>query len=320
MKKNNSLSGRVLITGAAGFTGKYLSSYLPEKYPEAEVWGIDISEQPISLSSINFVKSDITDYDNIKRAIVRIQPDIIFHLAGTFDYGNLMSLYRVNVIGTEYLLRATAYLSKKIRIILASSASVYGTVLPEENPVKEENKLNPVSHYGISKLVMEKIGTMYGQRENNLEVIIARTFNLIGYGLSPILLPGKLAKEIQELSKSQERKTLKVGNTNTIRDFIDVRDAVKALALLAIHAKENNAYNIGSGVGNKIKDLINLFIDNVDPNIEILTDQNLFKDSDPDIVLADISKIKNHTGWKPEIRLDKSVLDIIKHFKQTGVS
>ena len=312
MKKNNLLSGRVLITGVAGFSGKYLSSYLSKEHPAAEVWGIDISEQLPSLSSINFMKSDITDYDNIKKAIARIHPDTIFHLAGTFDCGNLMSLYQVNVIGTEYLFRAAVRLSKKIQIILASSASVYGTVLPEENPVSEEKKVNPVSHYGISKLAMEMIGTMYGQRENNLEVIIARTFNLIGYGLSPILLPGKLAKEIQELSKSQERKTLKVGNISTVRDFIDVRDAVKALALLAIHGKENNSYNIGSGVGNKIKDLINLFIDNVDPNIEILTDRNLFKDSDPDIVLADISKIKSHTGWKPEIKLDKSVLDIIK--------
>lgn len=316
MKNNNSLSGQVLITGVAGFSGKYLSSYLPKEYLEAEVWGIDISEQPLALSSINFIKSDITDYDNIKRAVARIQPDTIFHLAGTFDCGNLMSLYQVNVIGTEYLLRAATCLSKKIRIVLASSAAVYGTVLPEENPVKEEKKVNPVSHYGISKLAMEMIGSMYGQRENNLEIIIARTFNLIGYGLSPILLPGKLAKEIQELSKSQERKPLKVGNTNTIRDFIDVRDAVKALALLAIHAKENNAYNIGSGIGNKIKDLINLFIDKVDPGIEVLTDRNLFKKSDPDIVTADISKIKSHTGWKPEIKLDKSVLDIIKLIKR----
>jgi len=315
MKTNNFLSGRVLITGVAGFSGKYLSSYLPKEYPEAEVWGIDICKKPPSLSSINFMKSDITDYDNIKRAIARIQPNTIFHLAGTFDCGNLMSLYQVNVIGTEYLLRAAVHLSKKIRIVLASSAAVYGTVLPEENPVKEEKKVNPVSHYGISKLAMEMIGTMYGQRENNLEVIIARTFNLIGYGLSPLLFPGKLAKEIQELSKSQERKTLKVGNTSTIRDFIDVKDAVKALALLAIHGKKNNAYNIGSGVGNKIKDLIDLFIDNVDHDIDILIDRNLFRKSDPEIVLADISKIKNHTGWKPEIKLDKSVLDIIKHIK-----
>ena len=312
MKENESLKGRALITGVNGFCGNHLSSYLSQKYPEVEIFGIDINEPNPSLPGIKFTRSDITDYESISTTISQIQPDAVFHLAGTFDYGDLLSLYRINVIGTENVIKAAGSLSKSIRIILASSAAVYGAVLPEDNPIKEEKMARPVSHYGISKLAMEMIGRMHGKKRENLKVIIARTFNLIGHGLSPLLFPGKLAKQILEASRQQENKTIQVGNIHTVRDFIDIKDAAKAFGLLAISGKEDEIYNIGSGEGRKIKDLIDLFINVVDPSIEVSIDRNLFKEIDPEKSVADITKIKNHTGWEPQTTLKESVLDIIK--------
>jgi len=312
MKENESLKGRALITGVNGFCGKHLSSYLSQKYPEVEIFGIDINEPSTPLPGIQFTKSDITDYESISTTLSQIQPDAVFHLAGTFDYGDLLSLYKINVIGTENVMKAAGCLPKSIRIILASSAAVYGAVLPEDNPIKEEKRSSPVSHYGISKLAMEMIGKMHGKKRENLKIIIARTFNLIGQGLSPLLFPGKLAKQILEASRQRENKTIQVGNINTVRDFIAIKDAVKAFGLLAIKGKENDIYNIGSGKGKKIKDLIDLFIDAVDPGIGVIIDRNLFKEIDPEKSIADITKIKNHTGWEPQTTLKESVLDSIK--------
>jgi len=304
--------GRILITGVNGFFGKYLSSHLTLNYPESQIYGTDIIEKALSLSSIEFLRSNLVDTEDTNKTVARIQPDTVFHLAGIFDRGDLGSLYQINVIGTDNLMQALAKLSKNIKVILASSAAVYGEIRVEDNPVSEDIPMSPVSHYGISKMAMERTGAIYGKKYSHLDIIAARTFNLIGVGLSPMLLPGKLSQKISDVAKSSEQKTINVGNTHTVRDFIDVRDAVRALTLLAIQGKKNNAYNIGSGKGIKIEDLINLFIKSIDPSIEVISDQSLCKENDPEIVTASIFKINNHTGWTSEISLEESVSTLMK--------
>lgn len=303
---------RILVTGVNGFFGRYLSKYLIENYPASEIIGTDLNElqSPLPLKCII---SDITDYYNVKKMIVKTRPNIIFHLAGTFNQKDLLHLYSVNVIGTENLMKAAISLHNNTRIILSSSAAVYGFVAPKNNPVNENTEVKPVSHYGISKATMEMTGRMYGQDQKNLEIIIARIFNLIGNGISSSLLPGSLTEKIHEALKVKGKKKIKVGNINSFRDFLDVRDAVNAYILLALKGINNNIYNIGSGIGTKIKDIIELFVKNVGSEIQIISDNKLYKKNDPEIITADITKIKNHTGWKPRITLEESVLDIIKH-------
>jgi len=303
---------RILITGVNGFFGKHLSTYLLENYPSSEITGIDINKSHGPFR-FKFMISDITDYDSIKKTIIKTQPNIVFHLAGTFNQEDLKLLYKTNVIGTENLMKASTFLTEKTRIILSSSAAVYGFVTSENNPIKENTEIRPINHYGISKAAMEMTGYMYGKEQNNIEIITARTFNLVGYGLSPLLLPGKLAKKIKEGAKTPGEKKIRVGNINTIRDFCDIKDAVKAFAFLAFKGKKNNVYNIGSGVGRKIKDFIDTFMMAFDIEGKVIIDRKLFKERDPKKIVADISKIKIHTGWEPKITLEESVLNIIKH-------
>jgi GDP-4-dehydro-6-deoxy-D-mannose reductase len=312
MRNTNLLRGKILITGISGFFGKYLCNYLSKEYPELKIYGIDVNKPITIQSNIKFIKSDITDYKDIKSTLNRIHPDIIFHLAGIFNASDLTFLHKVNVIGSENVISVAGNFSKNVCIILASSASVYGSVRRENNPIKEEINLHPTSHYGISKLSMEMIGKMYAKKYENLKIITARTFNLIGHGLSNSLLPGKLAENIFEISRKEGGGDLRVGNINSIRDFIDIKDAVKAFCMLAVSGKKNQAYNVGSGNGEKIKNLIDLFIKAVDSDIEIIKDQSLFKDIDAEISVADITKIREDTGWAPVETLEKSISDIIK--------
>lgn len=304
--------GRIFITGASGFLGRHLISYLFQSYRDSEIIGADLHE-PYSEFPAKFIKFDITDYDTAKEIIDRIQPHTIFHLAGTFNQKDLIHLYKINVIGTENLIKAVTFLSEPTTIILSSSAAVYGLLKSENNPVKENLKVNPVSHYGISKVAMEMIGNIYAQRQSHLEIIIARAFNLIGPGLSSLLLPGYLTEEVRKVLKINKKKIIRVGNINPYRDFLDVRDAVKAYISLALRGEKNNIYNVGSGIGTKIKDLVDLFVKSVDSDIQIISDPALYKEDDPEIIVADISKIQKRTGWKPQIDLKKSVQAIISH-------
>ena len=258
---------RILITGSNGFFGRHLTSYLIENCPETEmIIGLDLHEETHQ-SSAEFIACDITDFDSLKRIIFDFQPNTIFQLAGTFNQNDLAALYKINVIGTDNLVRSSFLLSKKVRIILASSAAVYGDVPSEDNPITEEIKVNPVTHYGISKAAMEMVGNIYGQGQKDVEVIVARMFNLVGTGISSYLLPGRLAKKMREAMQSHDGKILKIGNIHPVRDFVDIRDAIEAYLLLAIKGKKNNVYNIGSGIGTKIEELVELFINNANSGI-----------------------------------------------------
>ena len=112
------------------------------------------------------------------------------------------------------------------------------------------------------------------------------------------------------------KKKIKVGNINSLRDFLDVRDAVKAYILLAQKGKNNNIYNIGSGIGTKIKDLIELFVRNVNSDIQIISDPELYKKNDPEIIVADISKIQKQTGWKPSIPLESTLERVLNYWRK----
>ena len=311
MADNKINLGRVIITGGCGFYGKHLVKHIREYYPKTEILIVDISAASNSFSSKELVMCDVLDAKKISKAIVDFMPDIIFHLAGSFLDDNLTLLYQLNVIGTVNVLRAASVISKNIRVILSSSAALYGLVSRKNNPVIEETEVKPINHHGISKAAMEMVSKIY-MNQNNLDIIISRTFNLIGEGISPSLLMGRLLKVFFCNPFQDQERIITVGNTDSIRDFIDVRDAVEALTLLSIKGKRNNIYNIGSGIGTKVGDFINLMVKNYHHNIKIVKDDNLLRRNDPAIIIADIVKIKNCTGWVPSITLEKSVSDSLR--------
>lgn len=304
---------RVLITGAEGFCGRYLCRHLLDEYPAAEIYGVDVCESSSILPSGSYAKVDISAPNAIDKIIAQFQPDTIFHLAGTFDQSDLGLLYRINVLGTEELLKAASKNLKKVRVVLASSAAVYGFVKAENNPMDENEKVSPVTHYGVSKSTMEMVGGMYGRKYEGMDVVTARLFNMIGDGLSLNLLPGRLVREIAAASAQGGSKKITVGNTQGVRDFVDVRDAVAALIHIAMCGKSGSVYNVGSGKGTRIRELIDMFIGNISPDIEVVVDKGLYKESDPEMIVADVSKIQAHTGWKPAIRIENSVVDIVRN-------
>lgn len=243
--KPASHSNRLLITGIAGFTGKYLSEYFTTQGYDVFGTVVDASED-----GSNFV-CDLRDSDAVKSVIEKVQPTHVLHMAAVSFVGesNTSLIYDVNVIGTCNLLDALCALSEKPKkVILASSATVYGDqgceILDESMCPK------PVNHYGCSKLVMEQMASNY---KNKLPIIITRPFNYTGAGQEPHFLIPKIVSHYQE-GKNQ----IELGNLHVEREFNDIRDVCAIYALLMESDIIGETVNLCTGRGIALLDVIEM--------------------------------------------------------------
>ena len=241
------LHSKVLITGYDGFTGRHLSKLL--KINKYDCVGI---------------QSDITNLKSLKKEIASIEPDYVIHLAGISftEEKNSSLIYQVNTIGTINLLDAILSLQKiPKKIILASSASVYGN--NNKIVLNEKDILNPVSHYGCSKLSMENLACNYF---NKLPIIITRPFNYSGIGHNEKFLIPKIIHAFKS-----KKKSIELGNIDIYREFNDVRDIVMMYMLLLKTPLHSEIVNLCSGKTYKIYDIIKTLNDitNIKMNIDI---------------------------------------------------
>ena len=311
--------GTVLITGCAGFCGYWLVKYIREKFPHTYITGADvIDNKKVNNILDEFYFLDLANFEKTQKVINKIKPEIVFHFAGIFGDKNLETIYKINVGGTANLLKAVQSIktAHKTRVILAGSAAVYGNTPIKRKHIDEYCKVQPVTHYGISKASEEMVGRLYA-KESNIKIIFYRMFNLIGPGLSVQLLPGRIAGELTEIKKGKKKNVIKVGNINSIRDFLDIRDAVKLYVNLALYGKAGEIYNVGSGKGIRISDLLKCFISQSKLKVSLISEPSLYKNNDVEYSVADITKLSRIIPVIQEIKIEQSVSDMLKYYKST---
>jgi GDP-4-dehydro-6-deoxy-D-mannose reductase len=271
MKKNTAL-----ITGSEGFVGPNLKRELEKN--DYEVVGLDFQGNP------DF-KCDITDRESLSKVINSVKPNFIFHLAGfsspskSFEKPELC--FKINVEGTRNLLD----ISKKIegcRVLIVSSGEVYGN--PEYLPIDEKHPLNPNSPYGESRVEQEKIALGY---RNN---IIVRPFNHTGPDQPPIFAIPSFRKQIAE---AKNGGVIYTGNLEVVRDFSDVVDVVHAYRVLLEKGELGEIYNLGSGKGYRLRDVIESLIKDSGKDLRIETDPEKYRKIDLSKLICDNTKIKN---------------------------
>jgi GDP-4-dehydro-6-deoxy-D-mannose reductase len=231
---------KVLVTGAQGATGAPVLAALAARMPSAQVVKTDLRVAP----GDDIVPCDLTDGTAVRALVAAHVPTRVVHLAGTFSNDFAVD-HACNVLGTRHLLEALRHECPQARVLLVGSAAEYGLVLPEHNPVPETHAPAPVSIYGLSKLMQAELMAFY-HRAYGLPVLLARAFNLVGPGLSPSLLPGRLEREIQRV-KSGEATHVELGALQGQRDFLSVHAAAAAYARILEHGQPGQIYNVGSG-------------------------------------------------------------------------
>jgi len=306
---------RVLITGIAGFTGSCLFKYLQEVDPGLTIFGID-KNAPLYSGNYEFIQIDLLDCAGLLNLIRQVKPSYIFHLAGLNFSDDPKSFYDINVMGTVNLLEAVRKTRDHIdpKVLTVGSSAEYGIVNEYELPISEGNPLRPITHYGVSKVAQDLLGFHYF-KAYGLKVIRVRPFNLIGPGQSADFVCGALARQIVEIEKGARKKKILVGNLEPERDFIDVRDVVRAYFQLMTAGKDGEVYNIGSGKCYSIRQVLEILLREAVVKIGIKQDKERIRQSDIPKQVSNIDKIRSKTGWIPQIPLETSLRDTLLSFK-----
>lgn len=239
---------RILVTGASGATAAQLVPILLAE-PGRQVFCADVADR----NTTNWFRCDLAEPDQVDRLLDQVRPDQIYHLAGTFT-NEYATDYRCNVVATKNLLDACAALKLACRTLLIGSAAEYGCVSPTENPVVESHPLAPVSVYGLTKVFQTHLMKFY-VAVRGLDLVMARTFNLMGSGLSDRLFVGRVEDQIRRY-KSGEISTITVGNLESARDYIDVAKAAVHYHSIMNRGRTGEIYNVGSGKPLPIRELL----------------------------------------------------------------
>jgi GDP-4-dehydro-6-deoxy-D-mannose reductase len=289
---------RALITGGKGFVGQWLAAHLKDCGDDVAV--IDI-------------ETDVADGPALRRVMTEVAPDAVYHLAAMTHVGesweNPSQVLRVNVLGTAEILAAARSLESSARVLVVSSAEVYGVVTPEQLPLKEDTPTKPASPYAASKLAAEAVA-LQAWRGFGQPVVIVRPFNHIGPGQSPNFFVPALAKRIVEARRNGAR-SLPVGNLTTRRDFTDVRDVVVAYRLLVERGVSGTVYNVCSGRDVAMSEVARELLELSGAELTLQTDPSLLRPVDVPVLRGSAALLTSATGWEPRIPLATTLADVL---------
>lgn len=315
---------RALITGITGFTGSHLAELLLKE--GLDVWGTYRWRSKLDnitdiKDSIHLLECDLRDSHSVFKAVQESRPDFIFHLAAQtfvqYSWKAPADTMETNAIGTIHLLESVRQLKDEIDpvIQIAGSSEEYGLVLDGETPIKETNQLRPLSPYGISKVSTDMLGVQYN-RSYGMKTIITRAFNHTGPRRGDVFVTSNFAKQIAEIEKGLRPKIIHVGNLDSIRDFTDVRDLVRAYWLSVNKCKFGEVYNVCSRNGIKIRDMLDILLSMSTCDIKIEQDFTRMRPSDVEVLIGDCSKFRECTNWEPKISFEKTMKDLLEYWRE----
>lgn len=314
---------RVLITGVTGFAGSHLCDLLLTK-EDVEIFGVkrwrSQTENIEHLhSKITLLEGDIRDSTSMREILKEVRPDRIFHLAAQSfvltSWKLPMEVLETNIMGQLNLLEGVRSLGLDPLIHIAGSSEEYGLVQPEDIPVKEETPLRPLSPYGVSKVVQDLLGFQYF-KSYGMRIIRTRGFNHTGPRRGSVFVTSDFAHQISLIEKKRIKPVIRVGNLEAVRDFTDVRDMMRGYWLALEKGEPGEVYNIASGKGFKIREVLDCLLKLSGVEVKIEEDPEKMRPSDVPILIGDSHKFREKSGWRPEIPFEKTLRDILDYWRE----
>jgi GDP-4-dehydro-6-deoxy-D-mannose reductase len=300
---------RVLITGITGFVGRHLAAELAGH--GHVVFGFDLGTPPACLALAAFHPGDILDGAALRRAVAACAPDACVHLAGCAfvpaGTSAPVNMVEVNLMGTLQVLEAFRETRPAARLLVVSSAHVYGNG-PRPAAIVETDPLAPDSFYAVAKAGADTTARLYAA-QFGMPVLVSRPFNHIGPGQSPLFVVASFAQQVKAIAAGGE-PVIKVGNLDSRRDFTDVRDVARAYRLLLERGRPGSAYNIASGHLARIGDILQRLCELAGVNPRIVQDAARFRPDRPAPVL-DTARLRSDTGWEPAFSIEQTLRDVL---------
>jgi GDP-4-dehydro-6-deoxy-D-mannose reductase len=313
-----------LITGITGFAGSHLAEYLLEHHLDVRVVGTHRWRSPLDnvegiLDRIELRETDLRDLHSVYRTLEAVRPDYVFHLAAQSfvptSWSAPASTLETNVIGQTNIFEAVRALALDPVIQIACSSEEYGLVHPDETPIRETNPLRPLSPYAVSKISQDYLAYQYFQ-SYGLKTVRTRGFNHTGPRRGKVFVTSNFAMQLAKIEAGLQEPVIRVGNLDAIRDFTDVRDMVRAYYLAVTRARPGEVYNIASGKGITIRELLDRLIELAAVEVSIEQDPERMRPSDVEILLGDSSKFRADTGWEPQIPFEQTLKDTFEYWRR----
>lgn len=307
-----------LITGASGFVGRHLVAELES----ATDWSVvGVGRRATSLGARTRVLAcDLRDADLVRRTVEHVAPDVIFHLASQSYVPQSVAApaetLTNNLVGTLHVLETVRGAQMDTKIVAVGSAEEYGFVAPDEVPVTESQPFRPGNPYAVSKIAQDMLALQYAL-SYGMSIVRMRPFSHVGPGQSDRFVLSTFARQIAEAELGLIEPTILTGNLDAIRDFLDVRDVVRAYRLVidSIEPGAGEVYNLASGVGWRIGDLLDKLIDMADVPVKVKQDPSRLRPSDVPVLIGDATQFRERTGWQPERAIESTLQDILNDWR-----
>jgi GDP-4-dehydro-6-deoxy-D-mannose reductase len=316
---------RVLITGATGFVGTNLAAELLSDDPSVELWGTgwgDVDTRPLMKvsPSIRLSEVDLAQTGSITAVLESARPDVVYHLAAASSvarsWDGAAQYLAINAGGTANLFAAVLELGIDPVVVVSSTAEVYGRVDPAAGRVTESARLSPVSPYGTSKIAQDLLTEQF-HTGRGLATVRLRFFHLTGPGRPEHFVASSFARQIARAEAGLAPPVLRVGNLDAVRDFTDVRDAVRACRVVADRRHAGAVFNVCSGRGTAISEVLEQLLGLSRSELSIEVDEERLRPADIPWMVGDPAAITAATGWRTEISLQETLSDLLDWWRMT---
>lgn len=310
--------GTTLVTGATGFAGGHLLDLLSKNDGAPIAAWSRPGGQPAKINArVRWRAVDLLNATAVNQAIAETKPTSIYHLAGAAhvgaSWGRSTAHLETHVLGTHHVLEAVRIHAPTCRVLVVSSGMIYR---PQDHPVGEDAPLGPVSPYALSKLAQDQLA-LHAAAHDDLDIVVARSFNHIGPGQSPTFAASSFAQQIAEIELGNRPPTMAVGNLDAQRDLTDVRDVVAAYAALMHAGRRGTAYNVCHGQAISMGDLLDRLLAMSTAHVTLVKDPARLRPSDLPFLAGRADRIAADTGWTPHIPLEQTLADLLTFWRRS---
>ena len=316
---------KVLVTGASGFVAGHVIDSVRAEAPDAAIFGV-CRRGAIAgphAAAVTALHADLEDSSSTDSLFDAVEPDRIVHLAAQSSvhrsWENPQATLGVNVQGLLNILESLRRRKLTPRVLVVGSAEEYGAVQAEKLPVVETHPLQPANPYAVSKVAQEFVARQYFL-SHGIPVVCTRTFHHTGPGRGEVFAESSFARQIAEIEAGRQPAVISVGNLDAVRDYTDVRDVVRAYWLLLDKARAGEIFNVCSGSGVAIGDILQELVDVSGVKVEIRRDPERMRPSDIPAIVGNPRKLTRATGWTPAIPLRQTLADLLGYWRQQAAA
>lgn len=319
-------SNTSLLIGATGLIGRHLAGYLNDC--GEKIIGTYFDYQPDDRelrAKVRYVQCDVRQKKSLESLVAKYRPRDIYFLSAQssvreswFDPVNTMN---INFMAGLHLLEYLRKKKIKCCVMFFSSGTTYGDSFSAGRPLNEDAAQKPKDPYSVSKVAIDTLARLYA-KVYGLDAKVVRLANIMGPGQSPTFSVANFARQLANIKAGRQPRVIQVGSISSWRDYLDVRDAVRAIRLVMKKGKPGQAYHVSSGKSRKLSDVLKQIIKCAgfsEKQIKVINNSSLMSKDEIQAVRLNPQKLKSLTGWKPEVSFQKSLMDILNNAEREAV-